>query len=370
MQAPHKLSKVSIDRFTSFSAASLDVRDLNVVIGPNGAGKSNFLALFDMLGSLIEAELGRWVGEQGGMDRVLFGGVKKSDDLRVRLDFAGGRQGYEAWLAPGPSGRPFFSLEQTWGTGAGHEKPYHNLLGSGHSETQLTDEIKGHPNGVTAWTLDCLRGWVRYHFHDTSRTAGVKQPQPVGDARELRRDARNLAPFLHRLKVASDPALDRIRDAVRTVAPFFDDFILEPDALMGDTIRLEWRHRDSDVYADASMMSDGTLRFVCLATVLLQPDPPSIVLIDEPELGLHPYAIAQVAELLEAATARCQLIVSTQSVTLLDRLGIEDIVVAERVAGSTTLERLDVRDLGSWLDDYSIGDLWLKNLIGARPKAP
>ena len=94
------------------------------------------------------------------------------------------------------------------------------------------------------------------------------------------------------------------------------------------------------------------------------------MLIDEPELGLHPNAIAQVAELLEAATARCQLIVSTQSVTLLDRLGIEDIVVAERVAGSTTLERLDVRDLGSWLDDYSIGDLWLKNLIGARPKAP
>ena len=222
---------------------------------------------------------------------------------------------------------------------------------------------------MVSWTLACLHGWVRYHFHDTSRTAGVKQRQPLNDSRELRRDGRNLAPFLYRLKLAGDPALVRIRDAVRSVAPFFDDFILEPDPFLGESILLEWRHRDSDVYGDASMLSDSTLRFLCLATVLLQPDPPAVVLIDEPELGLHPYAITQLAELLEAASQRCQIIVSTQSVTLLDRLRVEDVVIAERVDGATKLARLDLSQLSSWLEDYSVGDLWMKNLIGARPRS-
>ncbi len=169
--------------------------------------------------------------------------------------------------------------------------------------------------------------------------------------------------------MAGDPALIRIRDAVRSVAPFFDDFVLEPDQFLGKSILLEWRHRDSDIYGDASMLSDGTLRFLCLATVLLQPDPPAVVLIDEPELGLHPYAITQLAELLEAGSRRCQIIASTQSVTLLDRLQVQDVVIAERVEGATRLGRLDLSQLGSWLEDYSVGELWVKNLIGARPRS-
>jgi predicted ATPase len=369
MTAPHKLTRVTLERFASFESATLEIRDLNVLIGPNGAGKSNFLAFFDMVGSLIEQRLGVWVGEQGGADRVLFGGVKRSSDLSFRLEFADGGQGYEASISAGVGGQVFFGSEQAWGTGFGQPRPFNVGLGSGHSESLLPKEVLEHPGGVVSWTLACLRGWVRYHFHDTSRTAGVKQRQPLNDSRELRRDGRNLAPFLYRLKLAGDPSLVRIRDAVRSVAPFFDDFILEPDPFLGESILLEWRHRDSDVYGDASMLSDGTLRFLCLATVLLQPDPPAVVLIDEPELGLHPYAITQLAELLEAASQRCQIIVSTQSVTLLDRLRVEDVVIAERVDGATKLARLDLSQLSSWLEDYSVGDLWMKNLIGARPRS-
>ena len=368
MPAPYKLTSVNVERFTSFEHASLDMKDLNVLIGPNGAGKSNFLALFDMLGSLIDQQLGRWVAEQGGMDRVLFGGVKRSDDLYIKLGFGGDRHGYEVVLVPAPGGGVSFGDEVAWGRGKLRTSPNTLQLGAGQSETRLIDSAKELGNRAATATIDCIRGWVRYHFHDTSPTAGIKQPQQIGDSRGLRRDGRNLAPFLYRLQETNDPSLTRIRDAVRTVAPFFDDFVLRPDPIATDSIRLEWRHRDSDVYADASMLSDGSLRFLCLATVLLQPDPPSVVLIDEPELGLHPYAISQLAELLEAASKRCQLIVSTQSVTLLDRLDVDDIVIAERVQGSTVLSRLDVSELGHWLEDYSVGDLWLKNLIGARPK--
>lgn len=288
MRALHKLTKVDLERFASFSDVAIEIRDLNVLIGANGTGKSNFLGLFDMLGAMVDQRLGLWIGEQGGADRVLFGGVQQSDDMRVRLEFAAGKQGYDATIAAAAGGRVFFGQELAWFTGEGFDEPFDVHLGSGHPESKLPDEVRQHPNGVASWTLACLNGWVRYHFHDTSRTAGVTQPEKVNDSRALRRDGRNLAAFLYRLKDADTPEFTRIRDAVRTVAPFFDDFVLEPEPSHGETIRLEWRHRDSDIYADASTLSDGTLRFICLATVLLQPKPPSVILIDEPELGLPP----------------------------------------------------------------------------------
>jgi predicted ATPase len=370
MAPAHKLSKVTLERFRSFSASSLEIRNLNVLIGANGTGKSNFLALFDMVGALIDQRLGMWVGEQGGADRLLFGGVKRSPSFSLRLEFAEGSQGYQAVLGSAAGGGVFFAAESAWGTGAGYTEPFDVRLGVGHSESRLTEETKKHPSSVVSWTDRCLRGWVQYHFHDTSPTAGIKQPQPVNDGGSLRRDARNLAPFLYRLSSEGNPALVRIRDAVRSVAPFFDDFVLQPTGTGSSMMRLEWRHRDNDLYGDAAMLSDGTLRFICLAAVLLQPDPPAVVLIDEPELGLHPYAIGQLAEMLEATSSRCQIIVSTQSVTLLDRLKLEDVIVAERVNGATQLSRLSTEALSGWLEDYSLGDLWLKNLIGARPSSP
>jgi predicted ATPase len=156
---------------------------------------------------------------------------------------------------------------------------------------------------------------------------------------------------------------------VQRVAPFFDDFLLTPDPLNEETIRLAWRHKNSDQYFGASALSDGSLRFTALSTLMLQPDRflPSVVIIDEPELGLHPYAITLLASLVRQASAKTQVILSTQSSVLLDHFQPEDVLVAERVEGGTRLTRLEASRLANWLEDYSLGQLWEKNEFGGRP---
>jgi predicted ATPase len=183
----------------------------------------------------------------------------------------------------------------------------------------------------------------------------------------LRRDAANLAALLFRLQRTHAGNYEAIRDTVRMVAPFFDDFILRPLPENENKIQLEWREKGSDYPFLAHHLSDGTLRFMCLATLLLQPWLPSIIIIDEPELGLHPYAINVLASLIRSAATRSQVIVCTQSVTLVNQFSPEDLLIVERKEGATTIEPVDAQRLATWLEEYSLGELWEKNVIGGRP---
>jgi predicted ATPase len=215
-----------------------------------------------------------------------------------------------------------------------------------------------------------MKSWQVYHFHDTSATAKVKQIQPINDNRYLRSDAQNLAAFLYLLqqqKRYSD-RYQKIVKTIRLVAPFFGNFVLRPKVDNPDTIELEWTEQGSDIPFKAHHLSDGTLRFICLATVLLQPESfqPETILIDEPELGLHPYAIQVLAGLLRSASRSKQIIVSTQSVQLLNEFDPGDVIVSDRTDGSTMLHRLDAKQLDTWLEDYSLGELWQKNILGGR----
>jgi predicted ATPase len=191
----------------------------------------------------------------------------------------------------------------------------------------------------------------------------------VDDNRFLRPDGANLAAFLYYLHLKRPDSYSLIRRTIQRVAPFFEDFVLEPLRLNEKMIQLEWRHVGSEDYFDASSLSDGTLRFMALATLFLQPEElrPSIILVDEPELGLHPYAITLLASLVKQASVNSQVILSTQSSLLLDHFEPEDVLVAERVNGSTQIRRLEPEPLKVWLDDYSLGQLWEKNEIGGRP---
>jgi predicted ATPase len=198
----------------------------------------------------------------------------------------------------------------------------------------------------------------------------MKKTASLNDNRFLRSDGSNLAAFLYYLAKKHESNYRLILGAVQRVAPFVDDFQLEPAKLNPETIRLEWRHKNSDTYFDASSLSDGTLRFIALATLFLQPEEyrPSVILVDEPELGLHPYAVTMLAALVKQSGAKTQVILGTQSPLLLDHFQPEDVLVADRVESSTKLSRLDSAKLSLWLEDYSLGQLWEKNEFGGRPK--
>ncbi|MBI2091809.1 MAG: AAA family ATPase [Deltaproteobacteria bacterium] len=199
----------------------------------------------------------------------------------------------------------------------------------------------------------------------------MKKTADVNDNRYLRPDGSNLAAFLYYLRRKHETTYSLIRRAVQRVTPFFNDFILNPQKLNPDKIRLEWQHKSSEAYFDASSFSDGTVRFIALATLFLQPDNylPSVVLVDEPELGLHPYAITMLASLVKQASIKTQVIVSTQSPLLLDHFQPEDVLIADRVDGGTQFTRLDSTKLTGWLENYSLGQLWEKNEFGGRPGA-
>ena len=221
----------------------------------------------------------------------------------------------------------------------------------------------------------CLRRLgVRHHFLVAClrmTVANVVAHAAREEDRFLRHDASNLAAFLYMLQGAYPDHYRKIVDAVQMVAPFFEDFALRPNALNDSKIRLEWVEKGSDLYFDPSALSDGTLRFICLAALLLQPGDylPSAILLDEPELGLHPYAITVLSGLLKAAAHRTQVIVSTQSVSLVNQFGADDILVVEREQGETVFRRFSAEAISHWMDDYGLGDLWEKNVLGGRPSA-
>jgi predicted ATPase len=198
----------------------------------------------------------------------------------------------------------------------------------------------------------------------------MKKTCDLNDNRFLRPDGSNLAAFLFFLQQAHPDSYQLIRRTVQRVTPFFDDFVLEAQRLNPSKIRLEWRHKGSEAYFDASSLSDGTLRFIGLATLFLQPEVyrPSVILVDEPELGLHPYAITMLASLVKGAAIKTQAIMSSQSALLLDHFEPEDVLVADRIGGGTQLTRLTSEKLAGWLETYSLGQLWEKNEIGGRPR--
>ena len=339
---------------------NFELRRMNLLIGANGAGKSNFVSLFRLLAAMSEGNLQSYVQQQGGPDAMLFGGRKRTKSIQAEFYFA--RNGYKFGLTPTVDNRLVFTREATWFEGdfTNHEE----LLGYAHDEAKLTSS----KTRVSEWVRPAVRSWRIYHFHDTSSSAAVKQPHPSNDNLRLKPAADNLAAYLARIQRVYPDAYDRIIATIKLAAPFFGGFVIRDP--LPEMMELEWYEQsDPDTPRKAHMLSDGTLRFICLATLLLQPAEllPSTVLIDEPELGLHPYAINLLADMLMLAAEKKQVIASTQSVELLNAFAPENVIVVEREAGASVLKRLDASDLEEWLEDYTLGELWKRNVLGGRP---
>ena len=366
-----QIQSLTIQGFKSIRALErFELRPLNVLIGPNGAGKSNFIGALRFLCELAGDNFPTFVQKQGRAAAFLHGGMKRTRKLAFEVYGCPGptgiRNGYLVALESTNDGRFVIADESTWISGQVTPHGSARSLGAGHEQARIRNDATPVGEHVRAM----LRSWRQYHFHDTSEQAAVKQAHPVNDDLRLKTDAGNLAAYLAMLRRDHPRAYEQIVSTVRLVAPFFGDFV-QRDLARDALIELEWTARtDPDTPYRASALSDGTLRFVCLATLLLQPAhlQPDTLLIDEPELGLHPYAIGVLADLLKQVAERRQVIVSTQSVELLNAFAPEDVVVVDRIDEETTLRRLDRVALAGWLEDYTpLGELWLRNVLGGRP---
>ncbi|MBF0262078.1 MAG: AAA family ATPase [Magnetococcales bacterium] len=362
------ISTLSIQGFKSIRKLdSLELRPLNVLIGPNGAGKSNFISFFRMHSELIAGRFQLWVQKQGGADRIVSFGIKETKDIIYKISFDD--KAYSVSLLTKVDDQLIFSSEKFHGVDKGL-KVYFTAPISYESYMARCTSVEVAYNNINFFkiTMSC---WKIFHFHDTSETAGMRRFGSLHDQTSLRSDGSNLAAYLWLLRESHPDVYAMIRKTVTLAAPFFDDFVLNPRQLPTgeEQIQLLWRQKGSDYPLWPSQLSDGTLRFICLVTALSQPEPPSTILIDEPELGLHPYAITLLGALLRTASKRMQVIVSTQSVPLINEFSIDDLLIVEREEGNTVFRRHTQESFAAWLESYSVGDLWMKNLLGGRPRA-
>lgn len=360
------IRQIIIENYKSIHKATIDLAPINVLIGANGAGKSNLISFFELLSALYNQRLQRYILERGGIGRLLHNGLKGSDRIRGVFNFSN-RNALGFVLLPTDTGGAVIATQDCFNSGGSPDMDYeawHRATwDNGVSESQIRDN----KTWRAGYLQEFLESFTVYHFHDTSRTSAMRQACDVGDNRYLRHDASNLPAFLYRVQQTEPRVFALIEQTIRSIAPYFKRFSLAPSPLAPNQMSLVWEEQDSDMYLDAQSLSDGTLRFIALTTLLLQPTPPKTIVIDEPELGLHPAAIEKLAALVRVASYKAQVIIATQSSSFVSCFEPEDIVVVERKEGSTAFVRPDKERLASWLEDYSLGELWEKNLIGGKP---
>lgn len=362
-----KLKNLTVQGYKSIeNLENFEIKDLNILIGANGAGKSNFISIFKFLERIYQKQLQDYVLNYGGPDALLYYGRKKTK--QIKIDFYFSENDYEFTLQPTIANTLKIVNETLHFTGS-FQTPYRSYSPSSSVIQEVGSEanLKDSKHKYAQYIKPAIESWRVYHFHDTSDTATVKQIHSSTDNIKLAHDAKNLAAFLNKLRKKFPQNYSLIVKTIKLVTPFFEDFFFRDDE---DTIQLEWTEvGNPDSPFKAHVLSDGTLRFICLATLLLQPKilMADTVLIDEPELGLHPYALGVLADLIKIASESTQLIISTQSVELINYFSANDIIVVDRVNNASIFHRLDENRLQDWLSDYTLGDLWKQNIIGGRP---
>lgn len=358
-----KLDKLTIRGFKSIEdLEGLELGPLNVLIGANGAGKSNFVEFFRLLRAIVEQRLQAFVNENGPADGYFFDGVRRTKRIQAEMFF--GPNCYRFELGPrSESGILIQSEESEYS-----ESTSADILAAGSLESGLKNRKNRHgltaPRGPNWYVWNAVSSWQVYHFHDTSKFAGMRRDGGIEQRGTLQASGENLAAFLLGLRDEHPTTYQAIRRTLQRVAPFFDDFVLSVrNGRSEDQVRLTWKQKHKDYIFSPGHLSDGTIRFLCLATALLQPSPPSTIVIDEPELGLHPEALTILAGLLRSTSTRTQIIAATQSPFLLSEFEPEDVITVDQADGATRFARLDVETLADWLKEFSLGELWLKGNV-------
>lgn len=360
------LAHLELRNFKSISSVDLDFGPLNVLIGANGSGKSNLVTFFRLIHALVNGELQDFVTQCGGAAACLHAwcGNAESPELKARLVFKRDSYTYNYKLVLSQLMNAFVFAEELLEIEDASGSLQRHALGSGHQESALaTRELEGPVFEFVSLLQQCQF----YQFHDTSATAALKQGSPMDDCKILASNGGNLSAFLYSLSLNYPQHYFRIVETVRQVFPHFGDFALRPGER--GIVNLNWTEEGCEQVFDSNLLSDGTLRFIALATLLLQPSEklPLIILVDEPELGLHPFALNLLASLIHNASHLAQVILATQSVEMIDSFEPETVIVAERPEHETVFKRLNSEKYVDWLQEYSLGELWKKNVLGGRP---
>ena len=367
-----KLDRITLRGYRSIqSLEDFELRDINVFVGANGAGKSNFLSFFSLLRSVMSGTLESFVNRHGTSDDLLYNGPQVTDCIFAQMHF--GIRGYRFQLIPTVNQKLVLANEARYYQHAQHD--WWSLPPTGDGSSALVQEVRlrSKDSKYSKPVYETINSWRIYHFHDTSITVGMRRYAIVEDKELLRENASNIAPLLLRMRTSNRGQYESVVRYVQALMPAFEDFILTPQTVRNGeqrVVRLDWRQRGSDYPMPPYTLSDGTIRFICLATALLQPEPPSALIVDEPELGLHPEGINLLAELLKSSSSQTQVIVATQSPLLLNHFSVDNVVVARWHEGVTEFERLNEEDYRQWLDDFSLGDLWARNVIGGQNTTP
>jgi predicted ATPase len=364
------LRKVTVRGLTSLAATELELSSpVTLLVGPNGAGKSNVVDSFELLGRIVDQQLNDFLLRKGGFSAIVHRPTDPTSTPRaIELEFWGEWQddksnGYRVLIEPGPDDGGLVQETTLFHDRARYpDRPYNQSLGRARESRLRTAASEGR---TPKYVFEMVSGCRVFHFDDTSADAPPKLRADPADNLTLAPDAHNIAPILKRLQSEDGGRYQRILRSIRTVAPYFDDFVLETE---GSSLRLRWRERGLDSVFSAENLSDGTLRYVCLSVLLLQDSAPGTIVLDEPELGLHPFAIHQLASLLRSVGSGRRVVAATQSVTLLEQFTVEEVAIVERTPSGTQIQKPNPIELEKWLEDYSLGELWEKNLLGGRPR--
>ena len=363
-----KLKSFSIKGYKTIKGIEhFEPKPINILIGPNGAGKSNFISFFKFLSWMLNSDgkLQEHVAYLGGANDILHDGVDvtKSIDAHIELETVSGFNEYQFSLMFAKPDKLVFREEKYRYSAKRFEsrRDWSNC-GVGHEEARLPEAN----NDAAKTILNLLRKLIVYQFHNTSDTAPMRLKWSQADGRWLKQNGENLASFLYRLHESEKPYYLRIVKYIRLVLPFFDDFVLYPEF---GQILLRWKEKGTTKEFNAGQASDGMLRTIALISLLGQnpQDLPAVLFLDEPELGLHPSAIDAVAGLIKAASSHCQVFVATQSISLVNNFELEDLVVIDRKGRNSEYHRPDSQNLQAYLEEFSTGQIWEKNIIGGRP---
>lgn len=350
----NQLVQLTVDGYKSIQHMDMRFTNINILIGGNGAGKSNLLSFLEMLQYIKNYNMQSFVTEQGGANLLLYNGRKYTSECnfyvtRQRFEFHGR-------LKVTNADRFYFA-----------QQGLYDYIGQTNFYTaDGFEELKDRNTVADTRVLDDIG---IYHFHDTSVSSPMKSFCSIYDNMELAADGRNIAAVLYRIKKTQPETYQYMVQMIRLTAPYFQEFILRENPLNKEKIRLEWKKKGCEIPFGAEQLSDGTLRFICLVVLLCQPEDmrKDVICIDEPELGLHPYAITILTELMKKYALDRQVLAATQSVDILDEFKAEDVIVVDNIEGETTFRRLDNEKLHEWLEEYTLGELWKKNIIGGRP---